>query len=209
MSRPSILSRHEWDAQPFRGTPQPMGVEEIVLHHSAGAGDNGSRGDFISSVRGIQRLHQSTRVSDGPWDDIGYHFLVGRGGHIAQGRPKSGNRYVRGAHVGVYNTGRLGVCLLGYFHEPRNDRLKGAQREALINLLRWLCKSNDLSASAIKMHKDFDATACPGETIVAQIEEIRRDVAKGGEPSMEEEAGEALSQIESGASRLRRLLTNG
>jgi hypothetical protein len=198
--QPDIIAREEWGAQPFRGTPTPMDVGGVVLHHSAASGDDGTRGDFESTVRGHQRHHQE---SNG-WRDIGYQYLIGTGGHIARGRPLSNDGgYVVGAHVGGYNTGRVGICLLGCFHPPEvggpdwcTDDFGGAQRRALVDLLRWLLQSEGLAGEDVKMHRDFDATACPGDRVADQLDSIR-EAATESEDEAEGESGRSLrAQVE-------------
>ena len=176
MLKPNIISRAQWGAAPFDGEPHAMGVVEVVLHHSATPRDNGTRASFEERVRGIQRHHQ---VGNG-WSDVGYHYLIGSAGHIAQGRPLHDGRPVIGAHVSSGNTGRLGVCLLGCFHPSASDdcrdELMGSQRGALVSLLRWLLYRYGLVSQAIKLHRDYNSTACPGDHITEELEGVRQEV---------------------------------
>ena len=123
ISAPTIITRSEWGASPFKGDPvaQPH-YRFLTLHHAAGFSASDVDEGKIQ-VKRIQRLHQEGNG----WADIGYHFLLDAAGNIYQGRPYMENislsekpRLVVGAHVAGHNSANIGVCLLGCFHPETN-----------------------------------------------------------------------------------------
>ena len=124
-------------------------IDTIVLHMSytppsrdIGAAD-------------IRRWH----VNDQGWRDIGYHWVIRRGGAIEQGRPET----ERGAHVAGHNAHSLGICLVG-------GRAEDAQVvECNYTLHQWDALRELLSELSIRYplarivgHNDLVARGCPG-----------------------------------------------
>jgi hypothetical protein len=127
----------------------------LVVHHSVV-----DEGDDILSLLAIQDLHRQERG----WADVAYHYFIGAGGAIYEGRSME----ARGTHVAGYNTGSLGVCLIGNFMEA----LPGAEQlEALRGLALWL--SVRLNLSHLAGHRDFNSiTVCPGDNVYSQISDL-------------------------------------
>src|SRR5687767_14900784 len=109
---PHIITRSDWQANAFHGTPvaQPR-YQFLTLHHAAGffASD---LAEGKEQVKRIQRLHQE----ENGWADIAYHFLIDKAGNIYQGRPyiqdvslSQKPSLVIGSHVAGGNTGNIGV----------------------------------------------------------------------------------------------------
>jgi len=171
---PGIISREEWGALPpnhnatfeegFYSTDNPEGwrvydtnledaYQTVVIHHSViyEADDN-------ETMLEIQRFHRDKRN----WADVAYHFFVGKSGAIYQGRDWA----VRGTHVGGYNTGSLGICLLGNF---MNESPTDAQITSTNQLLAWLVTR--LKLTHIAGHRDFNAdTLCPGDNLFLHLD---------------------------------------
>lgn len=127
----------------------------LVLHHSVIY-----EADDLSTMLEIQNLHRTDRK----WADIGYHYLIGKDGTIYEGRPVN----VRGVHVEGYNTGSVGVCLLGNFMEelPTETQLQAARL-----MIGWL--TTTLKLSHLAPHRAFNAnTLCPGDNLVPYVEEF-------------------------------------
>ena len=77
-------------------------------------GKNGySRSEAAAIVKGIQLFH----VRGNGWNDIGYNFLVDRFGTIYEGRFGGVDRNVIGAHALGFNTGSVGIALLGTYED--------------------------------------------------------------------------------------------
>ena len=87
-------------------------VRFAIVHHTAGK--NGySRSEAAAIVKGIQLFH----VQGNGWNDIGYNFLVDRFGTIYEGRFGGVDRNVIGAHALGFNTGSVGIALLGTYED--------------------------------------------------------------------------------------------
>lgn len=126
--------------------------QTVVIHHTAFYMDTDLR-----TLLEVQRLHRADRG----WADIAYHFLVGRTGIIYMGRDWT----VRGTHVGGYNTGSLGVALLGNFarQQPTEEQTLSTQR-----LVTWAAKR--LQLTHLAGHSAFNAgTACPGTNLAPYL----------------------------------------
>lgn len=126
--------------------------QTAVVHHSVLY-----EGDDRASLLEVQRTH---RVERG-WADVGYHFFVGKDGTLYEGRVLSS----RGAHVGGYNTGSVGICLLGNYmaQQPPAVQVQAAQR-----LLNWLAVY--LNLTHLAGHRAFNSnTVCPGDNLLPYL----------------------------------------
>ena len=177
IARPVIVSRGEWGALPVnhqalnengfyqRGSnPEGWYVYEgdlresyqtLIMHHSSFY-----EADGLATLNEVQRLHREDRK----WADIGYHFLVDIDGAIYEGRDLA----VRGVHTMGYNTGSVGVCVLGDF---RFVTPSAAQWGATVELGRWLVEA--LALTHLAGHSQFNATTlCPGAALLARLLEL-------------------------------------
>jgi uncharacterized protein with LGFP repeats len=80
-------------------------------------------------VRAIELYH----VKGNGWNDIGYNFLVDKYGQIFEGRYGGMTRAVIGAHSQGFNTGSVGVAVIGDY---TSTGITPAARAALVSLLR-------------------------------------------------------------------------
>ena len=174
--RPAMVTRDQWNAlypdsnarneNGFYSPNNPYGwriyegdyhdvYRTIVVHHSVIYGN----GD-IATVRDVQQLHQGERG----WADIGYHYLIGKDGTLFEGRDIG----VRGTHVGGYNTGSVGVCVLG---NTTTDGIPQAQWESLGVICSWL--RAELPVTHIAGHRDFNPdTECPGDVLWNALDQL-------------------------------------
>ncbi|QDT63499.1 peptidoglycan recognition protein family protein [Calycomorphotria hydatis] len=128
----------------------------IVLHHTA---------TNSGSVASIDAAHKRRRDSAGrPWKGIGYHFLIGNGNGMPDGKVAETFRWeeqIAGAHAGVlqYNQHGIGIALVGNFElEGPTDR----QQTALLELIERLVTDYGIPAENILTHGEIRATQCPG-----------------------------------------------
>ena len=116
----------------------------VAIHHSFPF-----RRD-TGTMREIQDLHQDMQN----WADIGYHYGIGADGTIYEGR----DIRVRGASVAGYNTGTIGVVLIGDFEQETPAE---AQLASVLALVVWLAQAYTLTHLA--GHFEFNPeTVCPG-----------------------------------------------
>ena len=131
-TRPAIVTRAGWNANEsiVRGSPSYASrLAFAVVHHTAG-GVPTSPSQSAAMVRGIQSYH----VRSNGWNDIGYNFLVDPFGQIFEGRRGGMTRNVIGAHAEGFNTGSVGVSVLGSYGTTAPS---AAAQAALVRLLAW------------------------------------------------------------------------
>ncbi|MBP6964711.1 MAG: N-acetylmuramoyl-L-alanine amidase [Armatimonadetes bacterium] len=188
ISAPTIVPKDEWGSMregdryqdrvfdPYSQGPLGDPVA-ITIHHTyipAGANPPDPAEDR-RKLREIQEMH----VGKG-WGDIGYHLLIGSDGTVYQGRPLGW----MGTHSPP-NTSNIGVNVIGDFHEKEYP--SQVQIESLARLLSWLCDTYDIdptanavifdrTAIAVGGHRDWNATACPGDHLYAPLADIRNRV---------------------------------
>ena len=152
---PTIVSRAEWRARPlnleapeefgaFDAQTNPGGVltypenlksvlNTIVVHHSAFA--------YIGPGE-VQDLHMDRRG----FADVAYHFLIDSDGIIYEGRELN----IRGAHVQGFNTGSVGIVLLGNFNDEQPSEPQVESLQKLVDYLRYTYEIRYLAG-----HKDY------------------------------------------------------
>lgn len=134
----------------------------IVVHHSA---------DLDSDLLDYERIREfHTRKRR--WRDIGYHAVIERvnGEYVAIiGRPF----HEDGAHCVGRNEETLGVCFVGNYESAPPPK---AQLEVGARLIAGLCHLAKIPVEAVKPHRDFAATACPGKNF--PMDELRRAVRR-------------------------------
>lgn len=139
--------------------PKPLAewLRTVIVHHSALA--------YYHGPQAIQRLHMRQRG----WADIGYHFLIDGLGQLYEGRLLN----IRGAHTGGFNTGSVGVCLLGNFDVVVPAT---AQLETLRALADYVREA--FTVTHMAGHRDFqpEATSCPGASLWSLLPEIAAEV---------------------------------
>ena len=200
-AEPSIVSRGGWGADPAYMTwaPQFYPTKKLVVHHTATSDTYTDRAGAEAQIRSIYYYHSVTQ----DWGDIGYNFLIDKFGTIYEGRysrdyaganptgDDATGQGVTGAHTLGWNSGTVGVALLGTL--TTHDATPAA-RSALTRLLAWEASRhsidpeateafvNPVSGAAITSpnvagHRDYLATACPGDSFYPTLPTLRRDVA--------------------------------
>ncbi|HZR94767.1 MAG TPA: N-acetylmuramoyl-L-alanine amidase [Gaiellaceae bacterium] len=198
---PPILSRFSWQADESirRAAPRYAdGVHFAVVHHTAGA-NNYSREESAAIVRGIEVYH----VKGNGWNDIGYNFLVDKYGQVFEGRYGGVDRPVVGAHAEGFNTGSVGVALIGSYGTARPAPAALASLEQLLawrldlahvdpqSVLTWQSSGNPRFPSgvpvflrAVSGHRDTGFTDCPGNALYALLPQIAKAAAAIGGPKI-------------------------
>jgi hypothetical protein len=173
-------------------------VQTLTVHHTVTANVDP---DPAATVRAIYFFHAVTQ----DFGDIGYHLLIDRNGTVHegrysgpdsipvfQGRAGDGPRMCNGAHVGGFNAGNVGVALLGDFTAAQPTP---AARRTLVYLLAALAGYTDVdplaqvnyvnpisgatrTVPAISGHRNWSATACPGDAFYPDLPAVRADVAR-------------------------------
>ncbi|MEJ7794957.1 MAG: N-acetylmuramoyl-L-alanine amidase [Nocardioides sp.] len=199
--QPTVMSRSAWGADPALMTwaPEFQATRKLIVHHTDTSNDYADRAGAEAQIRSIYYYHSVTQG----WGDIGYNFLIDKFGTVYEGRHSrdygsaspSGDdatgRGVTGAHTGGWNSGTVGIAMLGTFS---SQDVTPAARDALEALLAWEAQRNNIDPRAtepfvnpvsgatittpnIAAHRDYAATLCPGDAFYATLAAIRSDVA--------------------------------
>lgn len=134
-------------------------IKEIILHCSA------TREGKAFTVADIDRWHRERG-----WKGCGYHYVVGLDGVVEEGRPVE----EAGAHCKNRNAESIGVCYIGGCDLVGNakDTRTGAQKKALVKLVRRLMEKYSLGVEKVRCHNEFAAKACPSFS----IEKFRKEL---------------------------------
>jgi hypothetical protein len=198
---PAIVPRKGWNADEKirRAGPSYASTLRLALvHHTAGA--NGyTAAQAPAIVKAIQLYH----VKGNGWNDIGYNFLVDRFGTVYEGRYGGIEKNVVGAHAEGFNTGSVGVAVLG---EYSSLAVTANARTSLAQLLAWrldLAHVDPASTQSfisggnarfpaglpvflrtVSGHRDTGFTDCPGTALYNLLTSIGGEVARTGLPKL-------------------------
>lgn len=151
----TIVSRKEWGAQPWNGTPNtvPLSARTEFFVHWHGGQPPASTG--VRVPREIERIH----LGQG-WAGIGYNFVVDQDGVIYEGR--GWDR--QGAHCPDHNVTGLGVQVaIG-----KGQTATEAALQSVRALYDEACRKTGRTL-AQRGHKDGFATECPGPELYAWV----------------------------------------
>ena len=183
---PLVHTRAQWNARPPKTTATVLdrAPDHIVVHHTASANTD----DFsVEAAYALSRSIQNFHMDSNGWDDTGQQLTISRGGHLMEGRNRSleaitSGRHVVGAQTAGHNDHTIGIENEGLY---MTEEPTPALWNTLVETCAWLCDVYDLDpAQAIVGHRDYNATACPGDRLYARLPELRSQVAVllGGSP---------------------------
>jgi N-acetylmuramoyl-L-alanine amidase len=198
---PKIVPRSGWkaDEKIVRSAPRYAPVLRFaVVHHTAGSNTYRPE-ESAAIVRGIELYH----VKANGWDDIGYNFLVDRYGQVFEGRRGGMQHNVIGAHAEGFNTGSVGIAVIGTY----SGKAPTPEAEtALARLLAWRLDVGHVDPAssamvtsggnakvragtgvymrAISGHRDAGFTACPGNGLYARLGQMREVALTTGLPKL-------------------------
>jgi uncharacterized protein with LGFP repeats len=198
---PAIVPRLGWNANERIRRAKPRYASALhfaLVHHTAGS-NTYSPSQSAAIVRAIELYH----VQGNGWDDIGYNFLVDKYGQIFEGRYGGITRPVIGAHAQGFNTGSVGVALIGNYSSRAPS---AAAQKALASLLAWRLdlahvdprssltwisggnprfpRGAPVFLRAISGHRDTGFTLCPGTALYRRLPAIAKTVAATGLPKL-------------------------
>jgi len=158
-------------------------IRFAIVHHTAGTNDY-TQAQSAAIVRGIQLFH----VKSNGWNDIGYNYLVDRFGTIYEGRYGGVDRNVIGAHALGFNTGSVGIALLGTYGSTKPS---AAAQDAIARLIAWrldlahvdptssltfvsggsekYAPDAPVKLRAVSGHRDTGSTECPGNALYSRL----------------------------------------
>jgi hypothetical protein len=195
--QPDVVTRTEWGASgcPPRESADYGTVKAVHVHHTVSLNDY-SPTEAPAMVLAICRYH---RNSNG-WNDIGYNALVDKYGVLYEGRAGGLDQPVIGAQAQGFNSETAGIASIA------DHTSVGATPEtldALTRYIRWKLQvhlqplsgpvtlrssggsSSKYGAGArvtverVIGHRDTGRTACPGQLLYDQLDQLRAMVASG------------------------------
>jgi flagellar hook assembly protein FlgD len=198
---PTIVPRRGWSADESIRRAGPSfapAVRLALVHHTAGR--NGyTAAESPAIVRAIELYH----VKGNGWNDIGYNFLVDRFGTVFEGRYGGVDRNVVGAHAEGFNTGSVGVAVLG---EYSSLAVSQKARDSLARLLAWRLDLAHVDPAStlsfisggnarfpagipvflrtVSGHRDTGLTDCPGNALYNLLNSLGGQVAEIGLPKL-------------------------
>ena len=160
------ICRSSWGGKPPTGAYVSHDVSQITVHHSAVVLRDNRKAP--AQLRSFQADHQSRG-----WPDIAYHLLIDRRGNLYQGRPAWA---VGDTNTSYDPSGHLLVLALGNFQV---QEISAAQLNMTVNVLAWACTRYGIDPGAIRGHRDYANTLCPGDRFQRYITDgtVRRRVA--------------------------------
>lgn len=201
-SIPEIISRKAWGADeslmtwPVEYAP----VQKIVVHHTASttlAPDTDGSGQYKNMINAIYKYHANSKtwIDDSGatyagFGDIGYNYIIDPDGNIYEGR--FGGNGVIGGHVTGFNTGTIGISIIGNYQNgavgQTNTTLDERVKKSLEKLIGWIAANNGIDVNktsslngkttdGVVGHRDVGQTQCPGSVIYAQLDDIQAQAA--------------------------------
>ncbi|MEA2360887.1 MAG: hypothetical protein QOD71_32 [Thermoleophilaceae bacterium] len=194
---PGFVSRAAWGASqcPPRRAPLYGSVKAVVVHHTVTLNDY-SPDEAPAIVLAICRYH---RNSNG-WNDIGYNALVDKYGVLYEGRAGGLDSAVVGAQAQGFNSETAGIASIG---DHTSVAATPETLGALARYIRWKLAVHlqplsgqvtltsaggpesrygagaRVTVERVIGHRDTGRTACPGDLLYGQLDELRTMVATG------------------------------
>jgi hypothetical protein len=155
----------------------------MTIHHTADPAQNG-----YVTARDLQIKHRDTDGIEGEGlaADIAYHFIIDSDGSIYEGRPLG----IKGAHVGFFNGGNIGIVMAGNFqpndmnHWPPAISLNVdtptavalAALENLVDVMAWRFNIKSVWSHRERKQQLWGSaewTYCPGDNLIPYVNSLR------------------------------------
>ena len=197
-AQPAIVPRSGWGADEKLRKGAPVIAPRVlaaVVHHTATP-----NGYASTQVAGIIRSLYLYQTRGNGLADIAFNYLVDAQGRVYEGRYGGVDRNVVGSHTAGFNTGTIGIALIGNFSKSGPA---ARQVQSLDTLLAWrldvghidpksrvtltsegnerFARGRTVSFPAIFAHRDAGSTDCPGDGVYSRMAQIRTAVAAAGD----------------------------
>jgi hypothetical protein len=155
-------------------------IRSITIHHTATF--QNEKLVIEKKMHNLQNFSQNeSRLASGKmkpvWFDVPYHYYIAFDGKIAEGREI---KFVGDTNTEYDPKGHALIVLEGNFE---TEQPSSKQKESLQKLATWLALKWKVSASEIKAHNDYAATACPGENLKKFLPTLRQKIGEINETS--------------------------
>lgn len=188
----NIVTRKEWGANESLkrcASSSTSSAKAVFVHHTAGS-NTYTKAQAPGIIRGYLSYHTQSKG----WCDLGYNFLVDKYGTIYEGRAGSITKAMTGAHASGFNSGTIGVSVLGTYTSSAPST---AAQNSVKRIIAW--KSNQyglnptgkvtltsggggtskygagkkVSLNVVSGHRDTSYTECPGLAFYNKLPSIR------------------------------------
>lgn len=190
---PAYISRASWGARPQVCQPDvAKSLVGAVVHHTADPNDYASVDDAMRRLRADQAYHIDGRG----WCDLGYNVVVDKWGNLYEGRAGSLSAAVVGVHAGGFNTGTLGVSMLGTYDAAPSAATQhtvaqiigyrlgyyGVDPSGTMTYHTYGGENSRYGEAVLTLprvigHRDVAYTACPGNGGYAALPAIRAEAS--------------------------------
>ena len=197
VAAPTVITRAQWGAPAQACTPDVAStLVGAAVHHTATTNDYWTVADAMQQISNIAAYHINVRG----WCDIGYNFIVDKWGNIYEGRAGSLTQPVVGAHAGGFNTGTVGVSMLGTYDAAPPP----ATQQGVAQIIGWRLgaygidpqgsmsyytsdggagvryRNQNVALPRVFGHRDVWFTECPGNGGYSALPNIRPMAATSG-----------------------------
>ncbi|MFG1608760.1 peptidoglycan recognition family protein [Actinoplanes sp. NPDC049265] len=216
--RPRYSSRAAWGAdERYRLEPDGVTldtppdfhpVQTLTVHHSGGGEQENDGIDAAAWMRAIYYM----QAVEYDWGDFGYQLAIDADGNVYEGTysdpdpvpvfgpklsPVHRPMVVTGSHVGGFNAGNIGICLIGHFMTRQPTPAARRSLTAVLAMLSAVCGLNPTGTKnyvnpvnaktatidTISGHRDWHTatpaageTDCPGDVFYQTFTQLRHDV---------------------------------
>ncbi|PTU57315.1 hypothetical protein DBB34_04475 [Sphaerisporangium cinnabarinum] len=193
---PVIVTRAQWGAAPARcAWDAAPALKGGVVHHTVNTNDYTSTAQVMQLIRNDQAFHQAAAPNGNGWCDLGYNFLVDKWGNVYEGAAGSLETALIGAHTGGFNTGTVGVAMVGTYTStaPPEAQLDGVAKIIAYRLARYgvdpagtatftaasrtaggrFAAGQSVVLPKVFGHRDTHQTECPGGLAYGRLAHVQ------------------------------------
>lgn len=131
----------------------------LVIHYNGGPTNLKTQADCVAYWEGVRRSH----VNSNGWADIGYSFGVAVNGEVFTGRGLNRYQAAQGTTSGNANWYSVSL-MIGGNEQPTPEQIQGVRDLRAYLMARGM-------GSAIRGHRDFVSTSCPGTPLYALVQD--------------------------------------
>lgn len=151
--------RSQWGARSATpGTSATGGLQLAVVHHTAT-----STSYTAAQVPSILRSMQAYHMDHNGWSDLGYNFVVDKFGGIWEGRAGGLDKPIIGAHAMGFNTGSVGVSVIGDYSATAPT---SASLSAVSTVIGWRLWVDGVRPDGQVTMTSRGSTSIPAGTVV-------------------------------------------
>ncbi|PRX90814.1 peptidoglycan recognition protein family protein [Allonocardiopsis opalescens] len=158
----------------------------LVVHYNGPATDLDGHDECVAYWKRIRSDH----INGNGWADVGYSYAACRHGEVFTGRGLNRYQAAQGTTSGNANWYSV-TLMLGGSERPTDEQVRGVR-----DLRAYLMERG--VSGAVRGHRDFIATECPGDALYALVENgTFSKPPSGGTPTEEDElTGDDLKKIQ-------------